>query len=101
MLSLLTAALLATSPFPAADAKAPAAKPDAKIEAKKDAKTEAKADGVLKRGAPLTGKSAKVAFADVAKQPAKYAGKTVTIEGTVRQACTRKGCWMELAADES
>jgi hypothetical protein len=30
-------------------------------------------------------------------KPEGYAGKTVTVEGTVRSACTNKGCWMEIA----
>jgi Domain of unknown function (DUF4920) len=30
-------------------------------------------------------------------KPDDYAGKPVTVEGTVRSACTNKGCWLELA----
>jgi hypothetical protein len=30
-------------------------------------------------------------------KPDGYAGKAVTVEGTVRSACTNKGCWLELA----
>ena len=29
--------------------------------------------------------------------PKSYEGKTVTVTGYVRKACTKKGCWMELA----
>jgi len=29
--------------------------------------------------------------------PAEFSGKSVIVEGAVRQACTRRGCWMELA----
>jgi Domain of unknown function (DUF4920) len=29
--------------------------------------------------------------------PAAFAGRNVIVEGAVRQACTRRGCWMELA----
>ena len=29
--------------------------------------------------------------------PAGFAGRSVIVEGAVRQACTRRGCWMELA----
>jgi hypothetical protein len=29
--------------------------------------------------------------------PSNHQGKSVRVEGDVRQACTRKGCWMELA----
>jgi hypothetical protein len=47
-------------------------------------------------GAPLGG-STKASLTDVLKSPAKFADKTVTVEGNVRQACTKKGCWMELS----
>ena len=46
-------------------------------------------------GAPL-GKSPVATLADVLKAPDKFADQTVTVEGQVRSACTRKGCWMEL-----
>jgi hypothetical protein len=47
-------------------------------------------------GSPL-GASPAVALADVLKTPDKFADQTVTVEGEVRRACTRKGCWMELS----
>ena len=47
-------------------------------------------------GAPL-GASPVAALTDVLKSPDKFADRTVTVEGNVRSACTRKGCWMELA----
>jgi len=47
-------------------------------------------------GAPL-GASPAVPLADVLKAPDKFADQNVTVEGEVRRACTRKGCWMELA----
>jgi hypothetical protein len=50
-------------------------------------------------GAPL-GSAVKAALSDVLKAPDQFAGKTVLVEGNVRQACTRKGCWMELSAGE-
>ena len=31
------------------------------------------------------------------KSPDKFAEQTVLVEGEVRRACTRKGCWMELS----
>jgi hypothetical protein len=43
------------------------------------------------------GTSPIVALAEVLKTPDKFADRTVTVEGDVRQACTRKGCWMELS----
>lgn len=47
-------------------------------------------------GSPI-GSSPTVALADVLKTPDKFADQTVTVEGEVRRACTRKGCWMELS----
>jgi hypothetical protein len=34
---------------------------------------------------------------EVLKAPDKFADQTVLVEGEVRRACTRKGCWMELS----
>ena len=51
-------------------------------------------------GEPLGGKSGKaevVALAALLAGGAQYAGRAVTVEGLVRRACTRRGCWMELA----
>jgi hypothetical protein len=47
-------------------------------------------------GAPITG-STRLPLGDVLKSPDAFAGKTVLVEGHVRKACSRKGCWMELA----
>jgi hypothetical protein len=33
----------------------------------------------------------------VLKTPDAFADKSITVEGDVRRACTRKGCWMELS----
>src|SRR5262245_50326757 len=38
------------------------------------------------------------ALATVLSGPAQFAGRNVIVEGAVRQACTRRGCWMEIAA---
>lgn len=38
-----------------------------------------------------------MALADVLKAPERFANGSVVVEGAVRQACTRKGCWMELS----
>lgn len=53
---------------------------------------------VIKRGAPI-GDSQQVKFADAIKEPQKYAGKTVRIEGVVKRVCKMEGCWMEIAPD--
>lgn len=47
-------------------------------------------------GAPLgTGRS--VALGDVLKSPDQFTDQDLLLEGDVRRACTRKGCWMELS----
>lgn len=47
-------------------------------------------------GAAL-GASPRAELVEVLKSPDKFADRSVTVEGQVRSACTRKGCWMELA----
>lgn len=62
--------------------------------------TPAKAQGwTLVRGEKLKG-APQVTLADLLAKPELQDGKTVAVEGKVRRACTRKGCWMELASDE-
>lgn len=46
-------------------------------------------------GAPL-GNGPTASLGEVLKAPDKFADQTVLVEGQVRRACTRKGCWMEL-----
>ncbi|HEV8590794.1 MAG TPA: DUF4920 domain-containing protein [Pyrinomonadaceae bacterium] len=50
----------------------------------------------LKRGAPI-GSAQKVSLAKVMKDPSKYAGKTVLVEGVIVRSCKMEGCWAELA----
>ncbi|MDQ1524853.1 MAG: hypothetical protein QOE47_2777, partial [Pyrinomonadaceae bacterium] len=50
------------------------------------ARTETGGD-VIKRGDALNGESPAVKFADVLKEPAKFAGKRVRIEGVVERVC--------------
>ncbi len=70
-----------------------------KVKPTEQDKTEAiPANGVLKRGAAI-GKSKKVSLAKVMKNPAKYAGKTVRVEGVIVRSCKMEGCWLELAPD--
>ncbi len=54
------------------------------------------ADSYLKRGAPISD-SKKVSLAKVLKDPAKYSGKTVRVEGVIVRSCKMEGCWAELA----
>ncbi len=56
-------------------------------------------DKVLVRGEGLKG-ATKVPLADLLQSPDTHAGKTVQVEAKVRKACTKKGCWMELASDD-
>lgn len=51
----------------------------------------------LTRGEPLKG-APSVKLADVLAKPQEHDGKTVLVEGQVRKACEKKGCWMELAS---
>jgi hypothetical protein len=54
------------------------------------------ASAVARYGAPITaGESVKLST--LLAEPKKYTDKSVIIEAEVRQACSRKGCWMELA----
>lgn len=60
-------------------------------------KTEAiPTNAFLKRGAPL-GNSKKVSLAKVLKDPNKFAGKSVLVEGVIVRSCKMEGCWLELA----
>jgi hypothetical protein len=57
-----------------------------------------KPGGVLLRGDPLPRNQAAQPLSAVLSKPED--GKTVLVEGVVRRACTRMGCWMELAPAE-
>jgi hypothetical protein len=83
--SLLVLAACNTSPQP------PAAKPEPLASA-----TPVPTPPRKTFGAPL-GASPAVALSEVLKTPDKFSDQTVLVEGEVRRACTRKGCWMELA----
>ncbi|HEX8353369.1 MAG TPA: DUF4920 domain-containing protein [Pyrinomonadaceae bacterium] len=52
--------------------------------------------GVVRRGEAIATDTRRVAFADALKEPQKYAGKTVVIEGVVRRVCQAEGCWVEI-----
>jgi hypothetical protein len=47
-------------------------------------------------GAPIT-PGPELQLADVLKEPERYRDQGITVEGHVRSACTRRGCWMEVA----
>lgn len=51
--------------------------------------------GPVSAGAPITVKKP-VPIAKLAKSPGKFVGKTILIEGTVKEVCQGKGCWVEV-----
>ena len=51
-------------------------------------------------GAPLKPGAPSQPLAGVLEKPEQFAGKNVVVEGEVRRACSRKGCWMELSASK-
>ena len=53
-------------------------------------------DGKIKRGAAV-GAAKKVSLAKAMKDPNKYAGKAILVEGVIVRSCKMEGCWMELA----
>jgi hypothetical protein len=57
------------------------------------------AAGLIKRGSPLSANVKKVSLAKAMKNPQKYSGQTVLVEGVIVRSCKNKGCWMELAPD--
>jgi hypothetical protein len=48
------------------------------------------------RGDRIGADTRRVPFADALKEPQKYSGKTVVIEGVVRRVCQAEGCWVEI-----
>ena len=60
------------------------------------ASESADSDGRIKRGEAIGGETARVSFAEALKEPQKYDGKTVVIEGVVTRVCQAEGCWLEL-----
>lgn len=61
-------------------------------------KTEAIPSGsYLRRGAAI-GKAKEVSLASVLKEPSKYDGKIVRVEGVIVRSCKMEGCWAQLAA---
>lgn len=101
---LLLACESSTPPVaePAAEARGPAtpvaaespAGPKAGDNAPKTPETKA-------YGAAINAGASRAMLANVLSQPDQYEGKTVLVEGEVRRACSKKGCWMELAESMS
>jgi hypothetical protein len=79
----------ASAPKPAApDPASPAAAPSA-------AAPKA-GDGALGRYGAALEPGPTVPLASLLSDPKAYANQTVTTEGKVQRACSRKGCWMEI-----
>ena len=53
-------------------------------------------EGVVRRGEAIGGKTERVSFAEALREPQKYDGKTVVIEGVVTRVCQAEGCWVEI-----
>ena len=52
--------------------------------------------GIELFGAPLAENIEFVLFEDLIADPFTYADRTIQTEGTVRQNCQKRGCWMEI-----
>jgi hypothetical protein len=66
---------------------------------KETSKATADDAAAVKRGEPIDTETARVSFADVLKEPKKFAGKAVVIEGSVERVCQAEGCWMQITPD--
>lgn len=58
------------------------------------------AHAYMKRGAPI-GTAKKVQLAKLLKDPEKYSGETVLVEGVIVRSCKMEGCWAEIAPDKN
>ena len=65
-----------------------------------NAPVELKSGETITRGAALVKGTKKVSLEKVLADPAKYANKTVAIDGVIVRSCKKEGCWMEMAARE-
>lgn len=71
------------------------------VKSKENAPVEMKTGEKILRGAALGKSNAKkVSLEKVMKDPQKYAGKTVAVEGVIVRSCKKEGCWMELATNK-
>ena len=78
------------------------AKPEAARSASSGPPEASAASGRKQYGAPIRSTNEKP-LSEVLANSGTLAGQTVVVEGEVRRACSRKGCWMEIAegADKS
>jgi hypothetical protein len=55
---------------------------------------------VIKRGAAIKVDAKAIPLTEILAKPAEYTTEAVVVEGHVEQSCTRKGCWIQVAAKE-
>ncbi|HYH07030.1 MAG TPA: DUF4920 domain-containing protein [Thermoanaerobaculia bacterium] len=55
------------------------------------------ADEVVTRGTAIAKDAKSISLATVLADPEAYTKEPVVVEGVIGAACTRKGCWMQLA----
>jgi hypothetical protein len=94
MNALLVAAMLTAAPPATCDK--PGVKDDCGHDKDAPAAAATSNEALLTRGEKLKGLP-KVELAALLSDPTGQDGKAVSVEGKVRKACERKGCWMELA----
>ena len=63
----------------------------------KEVPAQKPAAGSLEKFGGPVGPGKALTVAELVAKPDELNGKTVIVEGRVRAACARKGCWMELA----
>jgi hypothetical protein len=54
-------------------------------------------DEVVKRGASIPQDAKSIPLAKVLEHPEAFTKEPVVVDGVIDAACTRKGCWMQLA----
>ncbi len=107
LVTLFALPLVALAGTPPAAQKAAAKKPAEKAAVQAEcphpheaaANEKPREDWTLTRGEPLKGAPA-VALTELLAKPQAHDGQTVRVEGQVRKACQKKGCWMELASSD-
>lgn len=57
-------------------------------------------EDVVKRGAAIPADAKSISLAKVLENPDQYTKTPVVVDGTITMACTRMGCWMQLAPTE-
>src|SRR5687767_5190096 len=66
------------------------------VRSEQNAEVSLKTGEKITRGTALSGKTKKVSLEKALKNPEKYAGKPVAVEGVIVRSCKKEGCWMEM-----